>query len=466
MLVMEYMEHGSLHDLLHNETMVIDSDLLLPILRDISQGVRFLHAASPPVIHGDLKALNVLVDHKFRAKVADFGLSQKRNLGGTGTPLWMAPELLRGESSNTAQSDVYSFGIILYEVYSRRDPYEGEDSKAILRQIAEEGKRPPFPHNMCDKVKSLMSDCVEDDPSKRPSFEELDTRLKRIDIESLCSSKKAKPALSLLDIFPRHVANALHAGQRVEPEHRDCVTVFFSDIVDYTKISAQMEPQKVADLLDRLYTRLDELSRKHNIFKVETVGDAYMAVANLEEDQSLDHTKRIAMFALEAVAAASETMIDVEDPSKGCISIRVGFHSGPVVADVVGTRNPRYCLFGDTVNTASRMESHSEPNRIHCSEASAIILSEQFPDFPLSRRGRIEIKGKSKMVTYWVNEGTKQIFNKSSSIRRLSYEPNAVDARADDLQLEMESGTHVPHKVPQEKRTEKGARKKLELRFL
>ena len=91
MLIMEYMEHGSLYDLLHNETMVIEGELLLPIMRDVSQGVRFLHSANPQVIHGDLKAANILVDSKFRAKVADFGLSQKKNLGGTGTPYWMAP---------------------------------------------------------------------------------------------------------------------------------------------------------------------------------------------------------------------------------------------------------------------------------------------------------------------------------------------------------------------------------------
>lgn len=88
MLVMEYMEHGSLYDLLHNETMVIDGEILLPILRDVTQGVRFLHAANPQVIHGDLKSQNILVDNRFRGKVADFGLSQKKNLGGTGTPFW------------------------------------------------------------------------------------------------------------------------------------------------------------------------------------------------------------------------------------------------------------------------------------------------------------------------------------------------------------------------------------------
>lgn len=108
-------------------------------------------------------------------------------------------------------------------------------------------------------------------------------------------------------------------------------------------------------MLDRLYSKFDTLSHTHDIFKVETIGDAYMAVTNLVKDQEQDHVARIARFAVDAIAAANNTLIDTEDPGRGSVNIRVGFHSGPVVADVVGSRNPRYCLFGDTVNTASRM---------------------------------------------------------------------------------------------------------------
>lgn len=409
MLVMEYMEHGSLYDLLHNETLVIEGELLLPILRDITQGMRFLHSANPQVIHGDLKAQNVLVDRKFRAKVADFGLSQRKTKGGTGTPFWMAPELLRRESTNTAKTDVYSFGIILYEVYSRKDPYERENPADVLRLVADKSvrKRPLVPKNMPPQIKSLMADCIEEGTEKRPTFEEIDIRVKRVDEAVDPGQGKGTTAISLFDIFPRHIAEALRDGRTVEPEHRDSVTIFFCDIVGFTEISSALAPMKVANMLDRLYTKFDALSRKHEVFKVETIGDAYMAVTNLVKNQSRDHAKRIAEFAIDAIKAANETYIDPEDESKGMVAIRVGFHSGSVVADVVGTRNPRYCLFGDSVNVASRMESKSKANRIHCSNAAADLLKIQYPELSLEPRGLIKIKGKGAMQTFWVNGSSK-----------------------------------------------------------
>lgn len=178
-------------------------------------------------------AQNILVDSRFRAKVADFGLSQKENLGGTGTPYWMAPELLRKESINTDKTDIFSFGVILYEVFSRRDPYEGEVFEEVIRLVADKKvqKRPPAPRHMPEAIKVLMKDCVEDDPDKRPACDELDKRLKRIDADSVNASQTTGKSsqVSLFDIFPRHIAEALRDGRTVEPEHRECVTIFFSD---------------------------------------------------------------------------------------------------------------------------------------------------------------------------------------------------------------------------------------------
>jgi class 3 adenylate cyclase len=215
-------------------------------------------------------------------------------------------------------------------------------------------------------------------------------------------------------------------------ETHNNVTVFFSDIVRFTDISQALSAVKVCTMLDRLYVAFDALANKHEVFKVETIGDAWVGVTNctcfltkrdspgsvcilhcltnartfslfsVEDNQNDTHVKRMSEFAVDAVAAAGNILIDEDDPSAGCLHIRVGFHSGQVVSNVIGSLNPRYGLFGDTMNTASRMESLSASGKIQCSEVSAALLKEQAPDFPLKRRGKVAVKGKGHMTTYWV----------------------------------------------------------------
>jgi len=330
----------------------------------------------------------------------------------------MAPELLRGESSNSGASDVYSFGVILYEVYTRREPYQGEDPSTVLRDVADPSvnRRPPIPPACPAQIATIMTDCLDARIDARPTFEEIDLRLKRLDAENVHpgemhlsaqarKNRKASRGEDLLfKVFPRHIAETLRDGGKVEPENRECVTVFFSDIVGFTDISASVSPMKVSDMLDRLYQGFDDLSLAHDVFKIETIGDAYLCVTNLVKDQESDHAKRIAEFSIDAIAMAGETLIDVDDPARGHVRIRVGFHSGPVIASVVGSRLPKYSMFGDTVNTASRMESNSLPGRIQCSDRTAELLKKQCPELPIVSRGQIRIKGKGEMLTFWVDE--------------------------------------------------------------
>jgi class 3 adenylate cyclase len=165
-----------------------------------------------------------------------------------------------------------------------------------------------------------------------------------------------------------------------------------------------MSAMKACDMVDRLYHQFDALSHKYDVFKIDVVGDAYMATTNLVKDQSDDHVSRLAQFAIEAMKTAGQTLIDVDDPSKGFIQIRIGFHTGPVISDVVGSRLPKYSVFGDSVNTASRMESSSTPGRIQCSSTSAKILMKQNPAIRVISRGSTNIKGKGSMKTFWIGD--------------------------------------------------------------
>jgi class 3 adenylate cyclase len=214
-------------------------------------------------------------------------------------------------------------------------------------------------------------------------------------------SARRKPT-SLFDVFPKKVAEALNAGKKVEAETHEMVSIFFSDIVGFTTISQSLNALKVSNMLDRLYTVFDNLSRKHKIFKVETIGDAWMGVTNLDNEEGESHARQIAEFAQDAIRSACNIAIDEDDLSLGYLNIRVGLHSGPVVANVVGSLNPRYALFGDAVNTASRMESNSLPGRIQCSFSTAELLKHQAPEIPLELRGNVKIKGKGVMKTFWV----------------------------------------------------------------
>lgn len=254
----------------------------------------------------------------------------------------------------------------------------------------------------------IISDSEGDDSDDGGSIEvDLDLATARINFVQQNINEKLQKHLNKTDellysVFPKHIADALRNGKKVAPENHDMVTIFFSDIVGFTDISAKLDPLKISDMLDRLYNSFDALSDYHDVFKVETIGDAYMAVTNLTKEQP-DHCKRITEFAVDAIRVANQTLIDEDNPSMGFVNIRVGFHSGSVVSNVVGTRNPRYCLFGDTVNTASRMESNSEKNRIHCSETSATLLRQQCPRMRIFPRGFIDVKGKGEMKTFWIH---------------------------------------------------------------
>eukprot|EP00002_Diphylleia_rotans_P016595 TRINITY_DN322_c0_g1_i1.p1 TRINITY_DN322_c0_g1~~TRINITY_DN322_c0_g1_i1.p1 ORF type:complete len:2502 (+),score=409.05 TRINITY_DN322_c0_g1_i1:87-7592(+) len=176
-LVCEFMVHGSLYDVLHNESMVIPYQQRVAFMLDIAKGMQYLHTAKPPIIHRDLKSHNVLVDERFRLKVSDFGITSIQgsmdDVKQNGSLFWMAPELLRGESSTQA-SDVYAYAVVLWEIITRDDPYsEFEHAMGILFPVIENQLRPKIPDGTPPSLSSLIKTAWAHEPLQRPAFSEI-----------------------------------------------------------------------------------------------------------------------------------------------------------------------------------------------------------------------------------------------------------------------------------------------------
>ncbi|XP_013398204.2 guanylate cyclase soluble subunit beta-2, partial [Lingula anatina] len=212
--------------------------------------------------------------------------------------------------------------------------------------------------------------------------------------------EKQRTEFLLHQMLPKKVADQLKQGKSVDAEKFDEVTILFSDIVTFTNIAAACQPIDIVHMLNNLYAKFDASTTKNNVYKVETIGDAYMVVSGVPEVVK-DHAECVCDQALDMVTAASE----VKSPATGrALQIRVGMHSGPVVAGVVGLKMPRYCLFGDTVNTASRMESHGIPGKIHLSPDTyrALMRKGAACRYQFQPRGALNVKGKGVMHTHFL----------------------------------------------------------------
>nr|XP_010980728.2 guanylate cyclase soluble subunit beta-2-like [Camelus dromedarius] len=208
--------------------------------------------------------------------------------------------------------------------------------------------------------------------------------------------EKKKTEILLYAMLPEHVANQLEEGRKVAAGEFKTCTILFSNVVTFTNICAACEPIQIANMLNSMYSKFDRLASFHKVYKVETIGDAYMVVGGVPVPIG-SHAQRVANFALGMRISTKEVMNPVTGEP---IQIRVGIHTGPVLAGVVGDKMPRYCLFGDTVNTASRMESHGLPNKVHLSPTAYRALENQ--GFEIIERGEIDVKGKGKMTTYFL----------------------------------------------------------------
>ncbi|KAM6301793.1 atrial natriuretic peptide receptor 2 [Podargus strigoides] len=448
-IVTEYCPRGSLQDVLENESINLDWMFRYSLINDIVKGMAFLHNS---IIghHGSLKSSNCVVDSRFVLKITDYGLASFRSpCDGEDThalyakKLWTAPELLQKGCLPTPgmqKADVYSFGIIVQEIALRNGPFyiEGMDlsPKEIVQKVRNSQKpffRPSIDIGVhSEELAVLMERCWAQEPAERPDFSQikifihrfnkegstsiLDNLLSRMEqyannLEKLVEERtqayleeKRKAENLLYQILPHSVAEQLKRGETVQAEAFDSVTIYFSDIVGFTALSAESTPMQVVTLLNDLYTCFDAIIDNFDVYKVETIGDAYMVVSGLPVRNGKLHAREIVRMAL-ALLEAVKTFKIRHRPNDQ-LHLRIGVHTGPVCAGVVGLKMPRYCLFGDTVNTASRMESNGQALKIHISSTTKEVLDE-FGCFELELRGDVEMKGKGKMRTYWLLGETK-----------------------------------------------------------
>ena len=206
--------------------------------------------------------------------------------------------------------------------------------------------------------------------------------------------EQEKSELLLTNILPRSIAERLKAASQTIADHFDAASILFADVVDFTPLAQRLSPAEVVGILDQLFSHFDTLVEQHGLEKIKTIGDCYMAAAGVP-DPSPDHARRTALLALDMrEAVVTSTVGDGFD-----LKLRIGINSGPLIAGVIGSKRFLYDLWGDAVNTASRMESQSTPGEIQITRATYELLKEEFVCKP---RGTILVKGKGPMETWYL----------------------------------------------------------------
>eukprot|EP01135_Chromosphaera_perkinsii_P001958 Nk52_evm5s215 gene=Nk52_evmTU5s215 len=451
-IVTEYCPKGSLEDIVQNDHINLTWMFKFSLATDLAKGMQYIHSSFFET-HGSLKSSNCLIDGRWTLRIADFGYYSFRDgeqqseevtdYALMRRKLWMSPEILEEPEVyapyGSWAGDVWAYGVILSEIINRDTPYceatiEMEDlleeikNGNIIPTVSDGTECPP-------EVEEIMNTCFAPDPDERPQFSSLykdvrkanpdrnanimDNMAKMLEeyasnLEGLVEARTAllhqeqaktaelleKTDMLLAQMLPRSIADKLKAGEKVAPESFTECSIFFSDIVGFTNIAGGSTPLQVVDLLNDLYTAFDSVIDNFDVYKVETIGDAYMVVSGIPIRNDNRHAGEIGSMALELLHACVGFKIR-HMPEKQ-LQLRVGIHSGPAVAGVVGLKMPRYCLFGDTVNTASRMESGGLALRIHMSASTQKIL-QQLGGYHIETRGELEVKGKGTMITYWLN---------------------------------------------------------------
>ncbi|XP_077590073.1 guanylyl cyclase C [Stigmatopora nigra] len=450
--VFELCQRGSLRYILNDrisypDETFMDMEFKISVMYDIAKGMSYLHSSNIEV-HGRLKSTNCVVDNRMVVKITDFGC---HTILRPGRNIWTAPEHLRKDGISQ-KGDVYSYGIIAHEIILRRAPFYtpcgSSRTEKMYRVQYPSGMGVFRPELNFDGVSErdielymLIKNCWDEDPERRPDFKKIelalgkifsnlhnqatetymDNLIRRLQMYSRTLENLVEERTSLYKaerdradrlnfmLLPGPVVRSLKETGRVEPELYEEVTVYFSDIVGFTTLCRYSTPMEVVDMLNEIYKNFDSVLDYHDVYKVETIGDAYMVASGLPKRNGDRHAVDIAHMALDILSFVGT--FELQHLPGIPLWIRIGVHSGPCAAGVVGNKMPRYCLFGDTVNTASRMESTGLPLRIHVSRSTINILQRTDCNFEYEQRGETYLKGKGKEMTYWLTGVTGGKYN-------------------------------------------------------
>lgn len=438
----EQATRGTLHELLFTNAVAMTADFKLSVLADIAAGMKYIHC-SPVGLHGKLSSKNCVIDAKWACKISHYWVNCLSPAGSltmylaeehAEDLLWTAPEVMRG-NTYIPKSDVFSYGIILQEIIMEDRPYGANlprlEASEILKIIQTESTdvyRPFIPDSCCpDTWKNLAESCWKEQPTDRPSFDSIvslltmlnggreislaDSMATRLEAHTRhledvvmersleLADEKVRMETLLCELLPKSVFEQMKAGQKIRPESFEQVTFFNSDIVGFTSISSQSTPMQVVKLLNSMYSVFDEVLSNYDVYKVATIGDAYVVTSGLPERNGDQHAREIALMSLHMLKTLADFTIP-HVPSESIV-MRIGLHTGSCVAGVTGIKTPRYLLFGETVNTAARLEALGEPMRIHVSDTTTTLLQKD-DQFMLESRGEIHVPGHGIMCTSWL----------------------------------------------------------------
>jgi len=201
----------------------------------------------------------------------------------------------------------------------------------------------------------------------------------------------------LSNMMPTPIAAKLkrNQGETIAESH-DAVTILFADIVDFTPRAENQNATELVQFLNNLFTRFDLLVEKHGLEKIKTIGDAFMVAGGMPRPQA-NHAARVAYMALDMMDETHKYAVETGE----AVELRIGLHTGPAVAGIIGTRKPLYDVWGDTVNTASRLESSGTNGKIQVTDSTKALLDKMFM---FRKRGKVEIKGKGELNTWYLTD--------------------------------------------------------------